>query len=191
MEHGTICDRLRRWCPHVGWRSGSRKALLILSAGTHMIGAVHRSKIILFRSAQGQKPALPRRSIDVRFALNKQTPTERVQCDAIVPISDILHRRKIASLFRRQTTVKSVTDLPIGAWYRFGDCSRHDPIRDRKTFDAISPDIRPPSGHFPADSAPPVISSQVTSARSTTGRTSWFKRYRCCTSFAAASVTRA
>ena len=34
-------------------------------------------------SVQGQKPALPRRSIDVRFALNKQTLTERVQCDAM------------------------------------------------------------------------------------------------------------
>ncbi|MFZ2138557.1 MAG: hypothetical protein WAV78_16765, partial [Xanthobacteraceae bacterium] len=30
-------------------------------------------------SAMGQKPAFPRRSIVVRFALNKQTPTERVQ----------------------------------------------------------------------------------------------------------------
>ena len=30
-------------------------------------------------------------------------------------ISDILHRRKIVSLFPRQTTVKSVTHLPIGA----------------------------------------------------------------------------
>jgi hypothetical protein len=34
-------------------------------------------------SEMGQKPALPRRSIDVRFALNKQTLTERVQCDAM------------------------------------------------------------------------------------------------------------
>jgi hypothetical protein len=34
-------------------------------------------------SAQGQKPALPRRSIGVRFALNKQTLAERVQCDAM------------------------------------------------------------------------------------------------------------
>ena len=34
-------------------------------------------------SARGQKPALPRRSIAVRFAPNKQTPTERVQCDAM------------------------------------------------------------------------------------------------------------
>jgi hypothetical protein len=33
-------------------------------------------------SLEGQKPALPRRSIDVRFALNKQTLTERVQCAA-------------------------------------------------------------------------------------------------------------
>src|SRR5207342_2855861 len=30
-------------------------------------------------SAMGQKPALPCRSIDVRFAANKQTLTERVQ----------------------------------------------------------------------------------------------------------------
>jgi hypothetical protein len=34
-------------------------------------------------SESGQKPALPRRSIGVRFALNKQTLTERVQCDAM------------------------------------------------------------------------------------------------------------
>jgi hypothetical protein len=31
----------------------------------------------------GQKHELPRRSIGVRFALNKQTLTERVQCDAM------------------------------------------------------------------------------------------------------------
>jgi hypothetical protein len=36
-----------------------------------------------FTAALGQKPALPRRSIGVRFALNKQTLTERVQCDAM------------------------------------------------------------------------------------------------------------
>jgi hypothetical protein len=34
-------------------------------------------------TAQGQKPALPHRSIDVRFAPNKQTPTERVQYEAM------------------------------------------------------------------------------------------------------------
>jgi hypothetical protein len=34
-------------------------------------------------SQMGQKPALPRRSIGVRFALNKQTLTERVQCAAM------------------------------------------------------------------------------------------------------------
>jgi hypothetical protein len=34
-------------------------------------------------SQMGQKHALPRRSIAVRFALNKQTLTERVQCDAM------------------------------------------------------------------------------------------------------------
>jgi hypothetical protein len=31
----------------------------------------------------GQKPALPHRSIAVRFAPNKQTLAERVQCDAM------------------------------------------------------------------------------------------------------------
>jgi hypothetical protein len=31
----------------------------------------------------GQKPALPRRSIGVRFAVNKQTLTGRAQCDAM------------------------------------------------------------------------------------------------------------
>jgi hypothetical protein len=34
-------------------------------------------------SESGQKHELPRRSIAVRFALNKQTPTEPVQCDAM------------------------------------------------------------------------------------------------------------
>ena len=34
-------------------------------------------------SLMGQKPALPRRSNGVRFALNKQTLTGRVQCDAM------------------------------------------------------------------------------------------------------------
>ena len=33
-------------------------------------------------SEMGQKHESPRRSIDVRFALNKQTPTGRVPCDA-------------------------------------------------------------------------------------------------------------
>jgi hypothetical protein len=33
-------------------------------------------------SESGQKHELPRRSIAVRFTPNKQTPTERVQCDA-------------------------------------------------------------------------------------------------------------
>ena len=36
---------------------------------------VHHSKIGGRLTALGQKPALPRRSIGVRFALNKQTPT--------------------------------------------------------------------------------------------------------------------
>jgi hypothetical protein len=35
------------------------------------------------KSAKGQKPALPRRSIAVRFAPNKRTVTERVQCDVM------------------------------------------------------------------------------------------------------------
>ena len=44
-------------------------------------------------SEVGQKPALPCRSIGVRFALNKQTLTERVQCDASCP-SGLMHRSK-------------------------------------------------------------------------------------------------
>ena len=40
-------------------------------------------------SQMGQKPALPRRSIGVRFALNKQTPTARAQCDAMC--QDLTH----------------------------------------------------------------------------------------------------
>jgi hypothetical protein len=47
---------------------------------------------------------------------------ERDRHVRFVPIRDILHRGKIASLFRRQSTVKSVADLPIGAWYRSGNC---------------------------------------------------------------------
>jgi hypothetical protein len=38
---------------------------------------------VKFPGPTRQKPALPRRSIAVRFALKKQTPTERVQCDAM------------------------------------------------------------------------------------------------------------
>jgi hypothetical protein len=44
---------------------------------------VHYDKVNPPMSEMGQKPALPRRSIGVRFALNKQTLTERVQCDAM------------------------------------------------------------------------------------------------------------
>jgi hypothetical protein len=44
---------------------------------------VHHSKFGLPMSEMGQKPALSRRSIAVRFAPNKQTPTERVQSDAM------------------------------------------------------------------------------------------------------------
>jgi hypothetical protein len=44
---------------------------------------VQHSKIDLVMPGSGQLHVLPRRSIGVRFALNKQTPTERVQCDAM------------------------------------------------------------------------------------------------------------
>ena len=44
---------------------------------------VQRIKNGPLMSEMGQKPALPRRSIAVRFALNKQTLTEWVQCDAM------------------------------------------------------------------------------------------------------------
>jgi hypothetical protein len=43
---------------------------------------VHHSNLGWRLSESGQKPALPRRSIAVRFAPNKQTPTRRVRCDA-------------------------------------------------------------------------------------------------------------
>jgi hypothetical protein len=51
---------------------------------------VQHSKIDLVMPGSGQKPALPRRSIDVRFAPNKQTLTERVQCDAMCQEQTIL-----------------------------------------------------------------------------------------------------
>ena len=55
---------------------------------TGKIGArwsiLHSSNSEPDMSLVGQKPALPRRSIGVRFALNKQTLTERVQYDAMV-----------------------------------------------------------------------------------------------------------
>jgi hypothetical protein len=57
--------------PNLPYRRGSRNRV------------VRHSKIGRPTSGLGQKPALPCRSIDVRFALNKQTLTERVQCDAI------------------------------------------------------------------------------------------------------------
>jgi hypothetical protein len=44
---------------------------------------VHHSKFGAPTSPMGQKPALPRRSIAVRFTPNKQTPTGRVRCDAM------------------------------------------------------------------------------------------------------------
>jgi hypothetical protein len=43
-----------------------------------MRGVVRHSKIWAPMSEVGQKPALPRRSIAVRFTPNKQTLTERV-----------------------------------------------------------------------------------------------------------------
>ena len=47
-------------------------------AHRRMRGVVRRSKIRQPMSELGQKPALPRRNIGVRFALNKQTLTKRV-----------------------------------------------------------------------------------------------------------------
>jgi hypothetical protein len=46
----------------------------------------------------GQKPALPRRSIGVRFALNKQTLTERVQCGAMCHNRTNALQQKVALL---------------------------------------------------------------------------------------------
>jgi hypothetical protein len=39
-------------------------------------------------------------------------------------------------------------------------------------------------GHFEADVGPPVVSSQILSARSTTTGISWPSRYRCCATIA-------
>ena len=44
---------------------------------------MHHSKIRCRLAATGQKPALPRRSIAVRFRPNKQTPAGRVECDGV------------------------------------------------------------------------------------------------------------
>ena len=67
-------------------------------------------------SSLGQKRTL--RLVSPMSALPPNADIARRQLDVrFVPISDILHRGKIASLFQRQSTVKSVTDLPIGAWY--------------------------------------------------------------------------
>jgi hypothetical protein len=52
--------------------------LIGLKPGIKTIAAVHIQCLLRVK-----KPALPRRSIAVRFAPNKQTLTERVQCDAM------------------------------------------------------------------------------------------------------------
>ena len=53
-------------------------------------------------SLEGQKPALPRRSMAVRFALNKQT--ERVQCDVPKPaVSMCIVLFEACSAFTRVT----------------------------------------------------------------------------------------
>ena len=44
---------------------------------------MHHSILSHLTSATGQNPNLPRRSIAVRFTLNKQTPTGGVQYDAM------------------------------------------------------------------------------------------------------------
>jgi hypothetical protein len=50
---------------------------------------VRHSKIGRPTSGLGQKPALPRRSIAVRFALNKQTPDRTGSIRRYVPIGDL------------------------------------------------------------------------------------------------------
>jgi hypothetical protein len=51
---------------------------------------VHHSKIWRGMAGMGQNPNLPRRSIAVRFTLNKQTPTGGVQYVAKVPNCPVL-----------------------------------------------------------------------------------------------------
>jgi hypothetical protein len=50
--------------------------------GIKTIAAVH-NRSAQPMSAEGQNPNLPRRSIAVRFTLNKQTPTGGVQYEAM------------------------------------------------------------------------------------------------------------
>ena len=50
---------------------------------------MHRSEIFPLMSVQGQKPALPRRSIGVCFALNKQTLTGTGSMQRYVPLADV------------------------------------------------------------------------------------------------------
>ena len=60
-------------------------------------------------SLEGQKPALPRRSIGVRFALNKQTLTERVQCDAMCHNrTHAVQQKKLYSITRRRVQAAEV-----------------------------------------------------------------------------------
>jgi hypothetical protein len=40
----------------------------------------------------------------------------------------LIAMRKNGEIFRRRTTVKYQTDLPMGTWYRSLHCKEHDPI---------------------------------------------------------------
>ena len=74
-------------------------------------------------SESGQKHELPRRSIGVRFAPNKQTPTARAQCDAMChKRTRALQKRNlinhlVSELLKTQRHVKAERfGSPAGAW---------------------------------------------------------------------------
>jgi hypothetical protein len=77
------CD-LRFLLRHAGSSERFATALLLGDQQTSdliQFSGQGRSPSAPVMSELGQKHALPHRSIAVRFALNKQTLTERVQCD--------------------------------------------------------------------------------------------------------------
>jgi hypothetical protein len=70
-------------CLGHGWQFGDHQTGKLRPAEWRAMANLRCNNSELRMTAMGQKPALPRRGIDVRFAPNKQTLTERVQCDAM------------------------------------------------------------------------------------------------------------
>ena len=68
----------------------------------------------------GQKPALPRRSIAVRFAPNKQTLTEQVQCDAMCASSGLMQCSKTPPLPDVPALADFLPGYEANAWIGIG-----------------------------------------------------------------------